>query len=380
MAKTSPGLSNVPAYSACKFPFDEQELVMAVTEVSPDRELTIDDGLSSFWLAARPLRERSPADQLELAAQRLKVRRSIGFLPPAEATWLCHTDETHLDSEDLTLMEQLAEMLRGVEGASKIATHTRKPAADIATTPEVNVATAESNASGPATSPRQGLAGREPPPCAVAPTRPSLISARPSGARRNDRGNGPSHPCNHQVPSWDRLTPNQRFLATIETAARNKGLAVTLAFSAGREQTLMASTGPTRLLTHYLNRGLKAAGVTVPYSLRLEVSPEGRLHAHGVLIAGGPAGACVEQLKSVLVSAAGKIQGRAGSKQCVFREIHYGAGWHRYLLKSHRKTAKALGTEKTAVISRGMLQMARAEYEVSGKGLSEFSSGHVVAV
>ncbi|TGR94529.1 hypothetical protein EN834_34050 [bacterium M00.F.Ca.ET.191.01.1.1] len=73
-----------------------------------------------------------------------------------------------------------------------------------------------------------------------------------------------------------------------------------------------------------------------------------------------------------MVSAAGKIRGRAGSKQYVFKDIDNAVGWHRYLLKSHRKTVKALGTEKTSVISRSMLRIARAEYEMSRKGLGKF--------
>lgn len=356
--------------------------VQAATEVSvlvtdgSAGPVAVDDSAPFRRTDLRPLHKRSSAEQLELTSQRLKVRRLIGFLPSAEAMWLFPTVEDALDGDDLVLMEQLADVLRDVD-ASKIATHIKKPRMDIATTPECDVATADINTRGPATHSSQGAAGGERPLCAVVPPSPSLIPTHTSKSRHVGNGNGPSRTSSHQVPHWDRLTSSQRFLAAIETTARNQGLAVTLAFSAGRERTLLASKDPTRLLTHYLNRGLKAAGVAVPYSLRFEVSPEGRLHAHGVLIASGPTGADLGQLKAVLVSAAGKIQGRAGSKQCVFKDISDAEGWHSYLLKSHTKTAKALGTQKTSVISRRMLQIARSEYEASRKGLREQPGGYV---
>ncbi|TIW29538.1 MAG: hypothetical protein E5V63_00720 [Mesorhizobium sp.] len=366
----------IPSHSDGQAPagaYDEHVLAAVGTERSADKDAgASEDNGPSYWPDMRPLRDRTAAEQLELASHRLKVSRSIGFLPPIEAMSLFPAVDAQLDGVDSALMEQLAEMLRGVEAGSKIATNARKPGADIATTPQHDIATADINTRGPAVPMGQGVAGRERPPCAVAPPSPHLIPARTSRSRHVDKGNGPSRTYGHQVPPWARLTPYQRFLATVETAARNNGHAVTLAFSAGREQTLLASTDPTRLLTHYLNRGLKAAGVAVPYSLRLEVSPEGRLHAHGVLIASGPASADLGQLRAVLVSAAGKIWGRAGSKQYVFKDIDNADGWHRYLLKSHRKTVKALGTEKTSVISRSMLRIARAEYEMSRKGLGEF--------
>ncbi|RUV40265.1 MAG: hypothetical protein EOQ55_15125 [Mesorhizobium sp.] len=366
MSETIPSHSDAQALVGA---YDEEGLPSSGTEASADLDAGTGDGDGlSGCPDTRPLRDRSLAEQLELTSHRLNVSRSIGFLPTAEATWLFATSENRLDRGDLALMEQLSDLLSDIEAEDTIATLARKPCVYIATTPECDVATAEVSAKEPAVPLSQGVAGRDGSPCAVAPPSPSLITTHPSASSQVDKANGQSRAYNRQALRWNRLPPNKRFLATIEAAARQKGLAVTLAFSEARERALMASTDPTRLLTHYLNRGLKAAGVAVPYSLRLEVSPEGRLHAHGVLIASAPAGADVGQLKAVLVSAAGKIHGRAGSKQCVFKDISDADGWHSYLLKSHRRTAKALGTEKTSVISRGMLRIARAEYEVSSSG------------
>lgn len=316
----------------------------------------------SRCLDPSPVRDPFAAELLDLTANRLRARRVLGLLPSAEAMSLFSHFEVALDDHDLQLLDQVKDILSIAQPTSEIATGVNRAGYDIATITASDIATTDTESEpreGPAI---QGFAGSEEIPCAVAPTYSPLTPASSIPPTSVDR------PEEHRSQSkdqarWDRLTAQERFLATVEAAARAGGRAVTLALSANREARLRASSDPTRLLSHYINRRLKAAGMMVSYSFRFEISDEGRLHVHGAVTAGSNSAAELKRLKQVLVDAAGKIRGRAGSKQCVYKDIYFSAGWHGYIQKTQRKTAKALGTEKTTFVSQGMTELAREEYE-----------------
>lgn len=309
------------------------------------------------------VRDDFAAELLELTANRLRARRVWGFLPSAEALLPFSDFDVNLDDDDLQLLEQVKDILSIAQPGSEIATGVNRAGNDIATTTASNIATTDTEnepGEGPA---NQEFAESEKIPCAVAPTWPPLNPTTSTPLTPVDRAKANPSQSRDQRRSWDRLKREKRFLATLEAAARTGGRAVTLALSADREATLRAHGDPTRLLSHYINRELKAAGITASYSFRFEVSSDGRLHVHGAVTVGSNSAAELKRLKQVLVDAAGKIRGRAGSKQCVYKDIYFSPGWHGYMQKAQRKTAKALGTEKTMFVSQGMTELAREEYE-----------------
>ncbi|MCV3210036.1 hypothetical protein OHD62_19530 [Mesorhizobium sp. YC-39] len=309
----------------------------------------------------RPARERSPDEHRAGFIQQLRVSRAYGHPVPFEVASLFPAPSAPLHSDDVAALAQFDAIVDELELQSRIAPGSGNGDDKTATAAVNGFATADTSRRPEEHQPPQGVSGNDPKACPVAPISAPLIRASSLKNRNSDRSRLSSR-LNPRRTTWERLSAEDRFVATIEAAGRRQGIALTLNLSKEREITLRASKDPARLLSTYINRELGKAGLAAAYSIRFEISPAGRLHVHGAVVDSSYDPSSLNELKRALVAAAGKIHGKAGSRQCVFRELYYPAGWHAYLRKTRRKICHELGIDKITFISRGMREIARADF------------------
>lgn len=167
-------------------------------------------------------------------------------------------------------------------------------------------------------------------------------------------------PTNRKPSRWSDLSELARFRAASEYTQHADGLAVSLNLSLGREGSYLSQdrqTKITRLFQNRLNRELKAAGLSgLPYALSFEVSPQGRLHLHGVVDAFGYDR---DAVADALRNAAGDIPGRAKARQLKLELVHDGAGWASYVAKERKRTTSKLAISRTTIISQSMSRLAK---------------------
>jgi len=148
--------------------------------------------------------------------------------------------------------------------------------------------------------------------------------------------------------------------AVIRCAQKKEGRAVTLNLSPTFEQFLCMSSNPMREVGKRMNKELISKGMAgLPVYLTLEVSPEGRLHLHGVTIPGDQA---LDAIKTAMRKAVGCVTGRKGSRQLLCKPISNPDGWHRYITQDERITRQYLDLPNETRLhwnSRPMLQLAR---------------------
>lgn len=176
---------------------------------------------------------------------------------------------------------------------------------------------------------------------------------------------GPAHTTNpnqaankNTKPSaWRRLTDLRKFTLAVRAAGALHGLTFNLNLSKSRRAAVVRSDDPLRLITKYLNRELKKAELTAtPYALTLEISPQGRLHIHGVVL---PYPGTTEPLKGALMAAGGKLPGRTASRQVQLKQIDDADGWVGYCLKDTKKTAPVIKGTRTTFVSTPMSRIAK---------------------
>src|SRR5690606_19821010 len=123
-------------------------------------------------------------------------------------------------------------------------------------------------------------------------------------------------------------------------AHQSGGIAFTLKFSAKRRTTLSKHGDPVRLMSGYINREFRAAGLAVPYAFTFEVSGSGALHLHGVVI---PDSLDLDHLNAIdraLARAGGKLKGKSITRntQSYLALLYDGVGWFKYLQKDWNRT------------------------------------------
>ncbi|MFP1630966.1 hypothetical protein ACLB6G_04445 [Zhengella sp. ZM62] len=165
---------------------------------------------------------------------------------------------------------------------------------------------------------------------------------------------------------WRHASAEDKLAESVRVAARNNGMTFSLNLSPKREAAARANNDPTRFLSHYVNREMKQhLGRVLPYSFVLEVSPEGRLHLHGVVVIPGDDAALRKGIKDALMCAGGRIRGKGSSRQLALRKFSDPEGWASYMLEDIVRTRKDLGTGKLVFISEELLRMTR---EACGAG------------
>lgn len=199
--------------------------------------------------------------------------------------------------------------------------------------------------------------------CSVARHQPlsqTSIQA-PSGSQQKPRRPSRQYKPIQGKSAWQRSTLDEKFAASVGAAqARPFAKAFTLNFSPRCEQTLRDHRDPTRLLSSYLGREMRQfLGRVLPHSFCLEVSPDGRLHLHGVIVLDGKENEHLKLVKRSLARAGGNVLGRKGSRQVSLSEINDASGWAEYALKKIKSTRKILATEKAIFLSKGLRVITR---------------------
>lgn len=157
--------------------------------------------------------------------------------------------------------------------------------------------------------------------------------------------------------TWKEASAADKLKASIALVGKKCGITFNLNLSPAQEKAMRASADPARHISDRINRQLKAAGIPNPeYAFALEVSPEGRLHLHGVV---SPGPHDLTAIKQALVRAGGKIKGRAASRQLVVRSMPDAPGWNGYVTKDMPKTKHDLRLEKLTYISTPLRRLSR---------------------
>lgn len=165
-----------------------------------------------------------------------------------------------------------------------------------------------------------------------------------------------------KIRPWDRLSKLERFQATTDTAGTHKdAIAFNLNLTPDREQKTRSCADPVRLVSDRVNRALSSEGIAkLPYSFVLEISPEGRLHVHGTLIAHQNQ---IPAIREALRRAGGALKGRGVPRQLRTKDLFYTPGWNGYTRKARMATTAELGVDKIIFVSTSMTAIARDRWE-----------------
>lgn len=177
----------------------------------------------------------------------------------------------------------------------------------------------------------------------------------------------PDHPfkLSRFIPptTWSRSSQDQKDAHAIRTAQKFKAVAFSLNLSAKRIKAVVAADDPVELLAKYIRREMvKRLGQASPFAFQLEFNAAGRLHVHGVVCLSLATEAELELVKLALVQAGGKISGRAGSTQCLFKELYDADGWTTYFSKTTADTQRRLSTNKIMHVSRQLNALAEQDW------------------
>lgn len=178
----------------------------------------------------------------------------------------------------------------------------------------------------------------------------------PTQKTKNGRARPAPEAPNYSRKPWRKQTRAERLQYAFNIMQNFSGQAFTLNLNEREEKTLLDSPDPVRVLSDRINRALKAEGLSgAPYMMVLEVSPEGRLHAHGAILP--PRGTDLKTVNTALRKAGGRIRGKGAARQACLRSIFHADGWDKYLRKAQKKTKRVLGLEKITFISQPLIRL-----------------------
>lgn len=163
---------------------------------------------------------------------------------------------------------------------------------------------------------------------------------------------------------WGRTLESNKFDHAFRMAQQNLGVSFTLNFSARVEASLRRSNDPAHDLADKITKSMRAVmgGVALPYAFKLEISPTGKLHAHGVSCLRAPTKAELDLLWSALVKAGGKVANKSRARQVDLDELWNADGWTTYFGKTTDDTIAQLGTNKITHVSRSLNAMAKQDW------------------
>lgn len=167
----------------------------------------------------------------------------------------------------------------------------------------------------------------------------------------------------------DKLSPTEKFSASVWAAVDAKGVAVSLNLGVSREMMLRHHADPKRRMTQNLSKHLAAVGLgDIPYAFVFEITPAkdgGRLHLHGVMDASGLSATQSRLLHEALIGAASAATGSIGGKrQLDVAPLYNPVGWADYLLDDTPRTKRELGLDDPFMISKSMRRMAKTHFEL----------------
>lgn len=166
-----------------------------------------------------------------------------------------------------------------------------------------------------------------------------------------------------KTKAWSRLPAGDRERLTLDFAFRSESLAFSLNLTPEKQAQLRKSERPAKRLADEIQRACRRElGRAVPISLALEITPGGRLHAHGIVTLERREG---KAFSKALKSAGGKVNGCGSGRQTDLRRLWSATGWKAYLAKAFHVTAEALGNDKIVYQCNATRAAAREEYEAS---------------
>lgn len=167
------------------------------------------------------------------------------------------------------------------------------------------------------------------------------------------------------LPPWYRLTTQQRHREMTRYAQGHQGYALTLNLRPEFAELLRDQEKPMRTIGKRMNAELNRLDLRqLPVLLVLEATrPEGRLHLHGVYLAGGIP---KRRIQEAMRRAVGYIPGRSGSRQFQAKLLYAADGWNNYIVKDRGWTKKLLSLsddEQNWWVSHRMTQIVCKDYE-----------------
>lgn len=167
------------------------------------------------------------------------------------------------------------------------------------------------------------------------------------------------------LPPWFRLTPQQKHREMTRYAHRHQGYALTLNLRPEFADLLRDQKKPMRTIGKRMNTELNRLDLRqLPVLMVLEATrPEGRLHLHGVYLAGGIP---KRRIQEAMRRAVGYIPGRSGSRQFQAKLLYAADGWNNYIVKDRGWTRKLLSLsddEQNWWVSHRMTQIVCKDYQ-----------------
>jgi hypothetical protein len=155
------------------------------------------------------------------------------------------------------------------------------------------------------------------------------------------------------LPKWERADHFDRLAAAYEVISSLGGKVFTLRLHRDALVSVTGSGDPVRVMSRRMQRAFGRADFPVPhFAFAAEVTPDERdeLHIHGAIALGSMK---LPVLKDVLRSAAGRIPGRAGSRQVQIKNFNMAkggpVGWAKYPRKGAARTSRVIGQERQCV-------------------------------
>tara|TARA_R110002051_G_scaffold30487_1_gene70520 strand:- start:26973 stop:27836 length:864 start_codon:yes stop_codon:yes gene_type:complete len=160
---------------------------------------------------------------------------------------------------------------------------------------------------------------------------------------------------------WRDLTNEEKCLRGFQYAAEIDGIALSLNFSELVEARAREHDDPAGYLSKRISKALRQHGLaTLPFAFVLEFSKEGKFHAHGVIV---PMGKSLPIIKNAFRAAGGKDLEKGLARQLMTKPLFGGQGFHRYSLKSCKKTTVLLAGRRFAIMNRSLNAAARDFHE-----------------
>ncbi len=184
-------------------------------------------------------------------------------------------------------------------------------------------------------------------------------------ARRKKRSTTP--PAIVLPPRWRDLSSEQSYLAAARACQAIGGYSFSLDISGKILTTLQTKEAdPAGYLAERINAELRALGLgRLAFGFRFEVSKDGKLHLHGMIVIG----AVDKDIVSLaLRSAAGRVKGRGAARQLDMKTVIYDAdGWVGYGSKEadRLRAETTLSGKRLIYINRDMVRIAKQHHEAS---------------
>jgi hypothetical protein len=204
-------------------------------------------------------------------------------------------------------------------------------------------------------------------PPSIPPSTPTNTLPTPSPSTPRKQPTTPT-----TVTAWKHLDEHLKFAEACRVAEDLEGMTFSLDLSERVERTLWTHKDPCRLVSGYINRALRAQGITgTPFAFAVEYAPlqenyrgelRSKLHLHGVVVSDEPA-----KVKAALMAAGGKLAGKSRSRQVKLAQVDVkrggGAGWARYALKDEDRTWRHIDGERVIFLNDSLRRLARDRWQ-----------------